>query len=954
MRPLCAVDAKASVRQRTVDDRRSGAQCHMPERTPPSGLTHPQAAQRLKADGPNRLEAVAVPRFWLMVKDVAREPMFQMLVAAGLLYLWLGSLGEALMLLGFVAATVGITLFQGQRAERALQALKTLASPRAEVVRGGQRMRISGNEVVRGDLIHLSEGDRVAADAWLHTANQLRLDESLLTGEAVAVDKTQGPPAALAAAAGYAQRSFPAAVSPAIDERQRLSMVYAGTLVVAGQGLAQVLATGGQTEMGRIGRALTDETSPPTPLALQTRRLVKLFSVAGLTLSVLVLVLYGLWRDDWFGGLLAGITLAMSMLPEEFLLILTVFMAMGAWRLSQQRVLTRRAATIEALGAATVLCADKTGTLTQNQMAIAELAAPATGASANPFLIWTSAAGTPSVVRARAGASAPTPAAPARPQALQAPLWAATSRTEPLGMPQPIQDLLACGVLASEPEPFDAMDKAFLALGNAQLPATIHQGWVLAHDHGLDPQLRVMTHVWRNPNAPAGAAAHVAVKGAHESVLALCRLDDAGVRQVERAAGRMAARGLRVLAVASGSVVLPPEPAQDTGRVAQSAGRLAAPLAGYGLHFMGLVGLADPLRLGVPEAVYACRSAGIRVVMITGDHSATAQAMAQQAGLDASQPVLTGADVQRMDDAALRQSVQSVGIFARVLPEHKLRIVQALKANGEIVAMTGDGVNDAPSLKAAHIGVAMGQRGTDVAREASSLVLLDDDFGAIVGAVRLGRRIYDNLVKAMGFAFAVHVPIAGLSVLPLFFGLPLVLTPVHIAFLELMIDPVCAVVFESEPEEDGLMARPPRPSRQPLFSWALMVSSLAQGALVLLATTALFMGLLDQGVSDGQARATTFTALVACSVALIGANRSLSRHTWAAILRPNRALWRTLAVTAVLLTAVLSVPDLRVLFRFSALTPALLALALGVAFAVFAALAACQPLRSRWMSAARP
>lgn len=322
-----------------------------------------------------------------MALEVAREPMFQMLVAAGLLYLLLGDTGEALMLLAFVGVTVGITVVQGQRTEQALQALRQMASPRAVVVRGGERVRIAGREVVRGDLLVLAEGDRVAADAWLLSANDLRADESLLTGEAVAVDKAVPPPEGLEAAAANATRPTgqPNALPPGGD---RQPLVYAGTLVVAGHGLAQVLATGMHTEMGRIGQALGDITSPPTPLALQTRRLVKLFSVVGLSLSVLVVVLYGLLRHDWTGGLLAGITLAMSMLPEEFLLILTVFMAMGAWRLSKQQVLTRRAATIEALGAATVLCTDKTGTLTQNRMTIAELAVAGNGGDGALSQVW--------------------------------------------------------------------------------------------------------------------------------------------------------------------------------------------------------------------------------------------------------------------------------------------------------------------------------------------------------------------------------------------------------------------------------------------------------------------------------------------------------------------------------------------------------------------------------------
>lgn len=862
----------------------------------PVGLSIAEAASRLASDGPNELEAVAPKPITSMVLEVAREPMFQMLVVAGALYLLLGNIGDALLLLGFVGITVGITVVQGQRTERALQTLRILASPRAEVVRGGTRMHIAGAEVVKGDLLVLTEGDRISADACLIIGNDLAVDESLLTGEAVATVKTVATPAELDAALTHAMK-IAGRVNARAPKDAVGYLVYAGTLITQGHGLAQVLATGRNTEMGRIGHALGTITSPPTPLTLQIRRLVKLFSVLGLSLSVLVVALYGLLRGDWMAGLLAGITLAMSMLPEEFLLILTVFMAMGAWRLSQQQVLTRRAATIEALGSATVLCTDKTGTLTQNRMTIAELNVPVTSDLVVP-----------------------------------ANTWQAGDGTSTLPVHSLFQELLAYGVLASEREPFDAMDKAFLALGSTS-SSTLKQyaDWTLDHDYGLDAQLRVMTHVWRSTTTGVG---HVAVKGAHESVAALCHLEAADVEQIYMAAEGMAARGLRVIAVARAKA--------DLGA------KLPAKVQSHTFQWLGLVGLADPLRPGVVAAVKECSLAGIRVVMITGDHPSTALAIAAQAGIESTHPARTGTDLATMDDDTMRRCITETSVFARVLPEQKLRIVEAFKANGQVVAMTGDGVNDAPSLKAAHIGVAMGQRGTDVAREASSLVLLHDDFGAIVGAVRLGRRIYDNLNKAMAFAFAVHMPIAGLSLLPLLFGLPLVFTPVHIAFLELLINPVCSIVFESEPEEGNVMQRPPRDAAAPMFSGTRIFLSLAQGALVLTAVTALFMASLGQGVSEAQARATAFTALVACSVALILTNRSLSGHLLTTLRRPNPTFWYVVSATVAMMAVVLLVPSVNHLFHFEALTHHLLAWALGTALGVLLVLELARSLR-KWV-----
>ena len=855
-----------------------------------TGLSDSDAAGRLLADGPNALSAPRQRTPWRLLREVVAEPMFQLLLAAGVLYLLLGDLGEALVLLAFVLLTALISLWQGLRTERALAALRDLTSPRALVIRDGRPQRIAGVEVVRGDLLVLSEGDRVAADARLLSANDLCLDESLLTGEAAAVAKHPAAASSSSTVAGSTSAAAP--LRPGPEARDR---VFAGSLVTRGQGQAEVLATGAATEIGRIGQALGEIEAPDTPLALQIRRLVRLFALLGLGLSGLLVLLYGLSRGDWLGAVLAGITLAMSMLPQEFLLILTVFMAMGAWRLARQRVLTRRAATIEALGAATVLCTDKTGTLTENRMAIAELAVPAAADGAGGLPSWS---------------------------------------TRSAGLPEPLAPLLEFGLLACEHKPFDTMDQAFGTLARERLAAVhLHPDWTLAHDYGLSPGLPAMAHVWRSTDDPTGLAV-VAIKGGPEAVAGLCQLSPGLADAVVKATAQMAGRGLRVLAVA---------------RAQTHCGPPAGPAwpatpAGFDFDFLGLVGLADPLRASVPLAVQQCRDAGIRVVMITGDHPDTALAIAAQAGLDSAGAVLTGAELATLDEPTLRRRVATTTVYARVLPEQKLRIVQALQAGGAVVAMTGDGVNDAPSLKAAHIGIAMGGRGTDVAREAASLVLLDDDFNAIVGAVRLGRRIYDNLRKAMAFVLAVHVPIAGLSLLPLLLGWPLVFTPLHIAFLELLIDPACSIAFESEPEEPDVMNRPPRDPAAPLFSTGLIAASLGQGLWVLLLVGAFFWACLLAAVPEAQARAATFAALVLSSLALILVNRALSGARGLVLLAPNPTLWRIIGASGALLALVLWVAPLRRLFRFDALPPLLLAAALAVALGVLLSL-----LALRWL-----
>jgi Ca2+-transporting ATPase len=536
-------------------------------------------------------------------------------------------------------------------------------------------------------------------------------------------------------------------------------------------------------------------------------------------------------------------------------------MAMGAWRISKARVLTRRAASIETLGSATVLCTDKTGTLTENRMSVAELRLP----GGNIFR-----------PRDVAGADLPTE----------------------------FRELATHGLLASAREPFDPMEKAFHAFAGDRLGAADGlpgPDWKLVYSYGLRPELLAMSQLWlKEEGAPAFA---VAAKGAPEAIAHLCRLGETELSAVRRSLDAMAAEGLRVLGVA---------------KATHEGERWPDSQRDISFVFLGLVGLADPLRPSVPAAVRECRSAGIRVLMITGDYPATARTIAQQAGLDASE-VLTGDEIEHLDDSELARRARTVGVFARIMPEQKLRIVQALKADGEIVAMTGDGVNDAPSLKAAHIGVAMGGRGTDVAREASSIVLLDDDFGSIVTAVRLGRRIYDNIRKAMGFIFAVHVPIAGLALLPLVFGLPIVFSPIHIAFLEMIIDPVCSLVFEAEMGEEDVMRRKPRASDEPLFSWPLISWSILQGVLAFGLVGTIFVIALRRGMSEDEVRALTFFSLVLVIVSLILVNRSFSTSLVAAIRRPNPALGWILLTIAVILALSLLWPAASTLFRFGPL-----------------------------------
>jgi Ca2+-transporting ATPase len=847
-----------------------------PLRTGIRGLSEADVQARLKTEGYNELPRQERRTPLRIILEVVREPMLALLLGGGAIYLALGDLKEALILLAFATMSVLITVVQETRTERVLEALRDLTSPRALVIRDGERKRIAGREVVRGDFIVLAEGDRVPADAGLISCHDLQTDESLLTGESVPVRKI----ASVNGARSEARR-------PGGDD---LPFVFSGSLVVRGTGIGEVIAIGARSEIGKIGQSVaTLETEPPR-LQAQTRRLVRMFAMVGGTVSVLAVLLYGTLRGGWLDALLAGIALGMSMLPEEFPVVLTVFMAMGAWRISHARVLTRRAAAIESLGSATVLCTDKTGTLTENRMSVAELRLKS-GEIFRP--------------REASGAT----------------------------MPGEFHELVEFGLLASAQDPSDPMEKAFHALGREQLAETEHlhgPEWKLVRAYGLRPGLLAMSHVWQ-----AADGRHefvIAAKGAPEAIAELCHFNAGDFAALTRSVNAMAGEGLRVLGIARSSFTEPtwPESQHD-----------------FAFEWLGLVGLADPLRPSVRDGVSECRSAGIKVVMITGDYPATANAIARQAGLD-SEGIVTGEELERLDDAALARRVQTATLFARIMPEQKLRIVNAFKANGEIVAMTGDGVNDAPALKAAHIGIAMGGRGTDVAREASAIVLLDDDFGSIVKSVRLGRRIYDNLRKAMGFIFAVHVPIAGLALLPLLFGLPILLGPMHIAFLEMVIDPVCSLVFEAETEEDDVMRRPPRAPGEPLFARPFIAWSLLQGAFAFVLVAVIFVVATGRGMPEAEVRALAFFSLVVAIVSLIFVNRSFGASLVKALLRPNRALLLVLLAVVTMLSLTLVWPFARGLFRFGPLHFDDLAVTFGAGAVLLVLLEVLKLVFTRW------
>ena len=822
----------------------------------PAGLSTVEAAALLTRDGPNLLPGATPKSAWAIVLGVLREPMFLMLLAAGGIYLLLGDKGEALFLLGFVFVVIGITLAQERKTQRALESLRDLTAPRALVIRDGREQRIAGRDVVVGDLLVLHEGDRIPADAQL-VSGQVDVDESLLTGEAVPVSKLPDPVVHPAAAT---DKDHPAAL-------------FASTVVTKGVGQAVVVATGARTAVGGIGAALANTAEVDSGLQRASAKLIRNLTLIALALALSLVLLNWLWDGrTLLESLLSGIALAMAILPEEIPVILTVFLALGAWRLSKSKVLTRRVPAVEALGAITVLAVDKTGTLTQNRMQVAQLVAGEERFDA-----------------------------------------------ESAELPETFHTLVEFALLATPLDPFDPMERAIQAFGHARLTGTehVHDDRSPTRQYDLAPDILAMTRVFATARPEVYA---LATKGAPEAVADLCHLPAPERAAIARAVEAMAARGLRVLGVARGTWQAPTEGAP-----------WPASQHDFDFVFLGLIGLIDPPRPEVPAAIAECRAAGVRIVMMTGDHPATARAIAAQVGLSERAEVVSGPEIAGMDDAKLRERLQGVDVCARLAPEHKLRLVRALQADGQVVAMTGDGVNDAPALKAADVGIAMGERGTDVAREAAALVLLDDSFASIVQAIRGGRRIFDNITKATRFVFAVHMPIIALALLPALLHSPVLLLPVHIVLLELLIDPSCSIVFEAEPAAADVMQRPPRPLTASPFTLNNIGFALLQGlgiAAVLLAGHALLQHYTEWPEAD--LRLAVFTALVLALFLLILANRDLRHAAVFNLHGDNPWLARMFAAVMAMLAAVLLIPGLRDVMGFASVSLPPMIAALGL------------------------
>ena len=792
------------------------------------GLNSKEVSQRIKTFGYNEIPTSQSKNVLQIALEVIKEPMFILLISCGTLYLLLGDNVEGIILLCWVFIIIFISFYQHRKTEKAIEALKKLSSPRALVIRDGKEIRIAGREVVKDDIIILNEGDRIPADGILLETENLTVDESLLTGESIAVSKTQQ------------------------NENNKNCVAYSGTLVIQGRGIMKVSATGLNTEFGKIGKSLQFIEQDQTKMQKEIKILIRNLFVIGAILSLVVMLAFYFTRENLIQSLLNGLATAMAMLPEEFPVVLTVFLAIGSWRLSQKNVLVRKPSAVETLGSATVLCSDKTGTITQNKMEITSL-------------------------------------------------FCEDSLIHKSNFPKykdKFHSLLHVSFFASHKDSIDPMEKAiincFKKYFNKEkvLPKSIKE-------YPLSKDIFAMTRVIKLSEDNYLACC----KGAPEAILSLCKVNYCEQIRLLNQIQELAERGQRILGIAKSNWLNHslPESQKD-----------------YDFEFVGFLGFEDPIRPEVPGAIKECYDAGIKVIMVTGDYPTTAKSIAKQAGMDANSLILTGQELKKLSDIELKEKIKSVNIFARIVPEQKLQIINALKANGEVVAMTGDGVNDAPALKAADIGIAMGGKGTDVARESSSLVLLDDNFNSIVLAIRAGRKIFDNLQKAMDYIIAIHIPIIGLTLLPAFFSdLPILLMPLNIVFMELIIDPVCSIAFESEKEEIGTMNRPPRNLNERFFGIKRILGSAFKGLFLLAMVIVVYLISINEGHSEGEIRAIAFSSLIIGNMFLILTSLSKTRNALSVLLEKNIALLVILFAATGLLIMLVTVPYLQTVFSFN-------------------------------------
>lgn len=815
-----------------------------------TGITTAEARVLQDKYGKNELTPQKRESFIKKAFHVICEPMFLLLIVAAIIYFILGEPRDGAIMLIFVLGIISIDIIQEWKTDKTLNALKDLSAPHIKVIRSGEEQIIASSDLVPGDLMLIYEGIKIPADGIIVKCNDLCVDESSLTGEAEGVWKINTGDA------------------PNSDDYWRKDYCYAGTLVTQGTAHVLVDKIGASTEYGKIGVNIATAPDEKTPLQKQTGSLVKLCAgIAAVLFALVGVFTYINIPDHAFGdrlieSILSGITLAMAMIPEEFPVILTVFLSMGAWRLAKKNSLVRKLPSVETLGAVSVLCVDKTGTITMNQMTVQDT-------------------------------------------------WAKTGDEK---------SLITIMGMGCETDAYDPMEKAMLAYCEKNnITRDELFGGELITEYPFTNELKMMGHVWRK-----NGKVIIAAKGSPERILTICALSDMEKAECEKKINELSSRGLRVIAVAA----MNPQTDND----------IPEKITDCSLTFLGLVGLADPPRESVKTDIAVCNKAGIRVVMITGDNGGTAASIAKQIGMKNYDHIITGDMLNNMTDEELREKVKEVSIFSRVVPEHKMRIVKAFRDNGEIVAMTGDGVNDAPALKYADIGIAMGKRGSEVSREAADLILMDDNFTTIVETVKDGRRIYDNIRKAVGYVFSIHIPIAFASLLAPVLGIApvaLFLLPLHVVLLELIIDPTCSIVLERQPAERDIMERKPRDPKEKLLTPRILIKSVIQGLVIFAASFGTYLTVLAGNEANAPVARTMGLAIIMLSnLLLVQVNSSECDFAFRSVIRlaKDKVMWGVNIFTIIGLAAILYTP-LAEFLKLAPLSATQLLTAVGIAVA---------------------
>jgi Ca2+-transporting ATPase len=805
------------------------------------GLSDSEVLENRKRFGSNEPESEKTSPIWGILLEILKEPLFILLLAASSIYFLLGETTEGIIMLIAIGLVSGISIFQENKSRNAVEALKKLSSPQAKVYRNGKITKIPTGEIVLHDYILVEDGNLIPADAKIIEAHDFSVNESILTGESLSVSK---------------------------DHLSESPVVFQGTLVDSGNCVAEVIAIGKDTVLGKIGTSLEEIEETKTPLQIQIKGFVKSMVIFGGIAFLLVWGINYYSSGDILNALLQGLTLAMSILPEEIPVAFSTFMALGAYRLYKNMVITRSPYTVETLGAATVICSDKTGTLTENRME------------------------------------------------LRAVFDLQTQKLQDFTTDVPVfNETIEYALWASEILPFDPMEKSIHHFYGKLAPTDERKNTKMLHEYPLAGKPPIMTHIFQKENGEK----IIAVKGSVEGVMAQCKISIPESKKIMTQVEEFTSKGFRVLAV---------------GRADSSIENHPTSQHEFEFEFLGLLAFYDPPKKNIQSVLKTFYKAGINVKMITGDYAQTAIAIAGQVGLKSGTEVLTGDEVMAMDEKALQHKVKETQVFARMFPEAKLRIVEALKQNGEVVAMTGDGVNDGPALKAAHIGIAMGKRGSEVAKNAAALVLMDDDLGHMTEAVALGRRIYENLKKAIQYIISIHIPIILIVLLPLVLGweFTLIFTPIHVIFLELIMGPTCSIVFENEPIEPDSMEKPPRKMTKDFFSWSELSLSVFQGLMITLVCLGFGFFLMDSGHSEATVRTLIFTTLVLSNIFLTLVNRSFYYSFFRTVVYPNKLIPLILGISLLLLVLILTIPGIMNVFDFEAVSLSMIFLSLGAAF----------------------